>query len=98
MHVKELDLSGCRLRDFNDMFDHNKFPDLRTLNLNKNYLESLKGFGFCPKLRILTLSGNRIETLFAKPDNNNRPIGLLGLVSLEVLDVSFNSLNNLYGL
>lgn len=51
--VRELDLSQCKLRDFEDMFDESLMPHLRELNLANNYFTTLRGFGYCPKLRIL---------------------------------------------
>jgi hypothetical protein len=35
--IKELDLSSCRLRDFDNMFDESHYPNLRELNLSHNY-------------------------------------------------------------
>ena len=51
-----------------------------------------------PKLRILKIKSNRLETLFCKPNEDGYPRGLLGLPGLEVLDVSYNNLHDLYGL
>ena len=34
--IKELDLSSCKLRDFEDMFDQSQCPSLRELNLSHN--------------------------------------------------------------
>lgn len=51
--IKELDLSSCRLRDFDNMFDESLYPNLRDLNLSHNSLVTLRGFGYLPKLRVL---------------------------------------------
>ena len=96
--VKELDLSGCKLRDFDKMFDRDFCPNLRELNLSHNFFASLRGFGYLPHLRILRIKQNRIESLFCKPNEDGYPRGLFGLHGLEVLDVSSNSLNDLYGI
>jgi Leucine-rich repeat (LRR) protein len=96
--VKELDLSSCRLRDFDNMFDESLYPNLRDLNLSHNSLVTLRGFGYLPKLRILKIKANRLETLFCKPNDDGYPKGLFGLPGLEVLDVSYNNLHDLYGL
>ena len=53
--VKELDLAGCKLRDFERMFDRDFCPNLRELNLSGNCFNTLKGFGYLPQLRILKL-------------------------------------------
>lgn len=98
--LRELDLSSCKLRDFEDMFDSQTCPNLRDLNLSHNQMVSLKGLGYLPNLKILRLRDNRIETLFCKPsyaDKNFRR-GLFGLPGLELLDVSQNTLQYLYGL
>ena len=34
--VRELDLSNCRLKDFDNMFNEELFPSLKSLNLSKN--------------------------------------------------------------
>jgi Leucine-rich repeat (LRR) protein len=39
-----------------------------------------------------------LETLFCKPNDDGYPKGLFGLPGLEVLDVSYNNLHDLYGL
>lgn len=96
--LRELDISSCKLRDFDDMFDESKFPNLRELNLSHNNLVTLKGFGYLPKLKILTVSANKLETLISSPNDDGYPKGLLGLTGLEVLDISYNSITDLYGL
>lgn len=96
--VKELDLTGCKLRDFDRMFDRDFCPNLRELNLSHNCFTTLKGFGYLPQLRILKIKQNRLESLFCKLNDDGYPRGLFGLHGLEVLDVSHNSLHDLYGL
>lgn len=51
--LREIDLSNCKLRDFDDMFDENRFPALRELNVSQNFMQTLRGFGYLPKLKIL---------------------------------------------
>ena len=34
--IRDLDLSNCKLRDFEDMFDQSSCPNLRELNLSHN--------------------------------------------------------------
>lgn len=96
--LKELDISQCKLRDFDDMFDESKFPNLRELNISNNSMVTLRGFGYLPKLKILTVSANKLETLVWTPNDDGYPKGLLGLTGLEVLDISYNAITDLYGL
>lgn len=77
--IKDLDLSGCKLRDFDNMFDRESCPNLRELNLSHNFFASLKGFGYLPSLRILKIKQNRLESLFTKMNDDGYPRGLLGL-------------------
>lgn len=77
--IKELDLSSCRLRDFDNMFDESLYPHLRDLNLSHNSFVTLRGFGYLPKLKILKIKANRLETLFCKPNEDGYPKGLFGL-------------------
>jgi Leucine-rich repeat (LRR) protein len=53
--VRDLDLSNCKLRDFEDMFDNTKVPNLKELNLNGNLMSSMRCFGFLPGLKVLRL-------------------------------------------
>jgi len=96
--VKDLDLTGCKLRDFDKMFDRELFPNLRELNISHNFFASMRGFGFLPQLRILKIKQNRLESLFCQVNEDGYPRGLSGLHVLEVLDVSYYILHNLYGL
>ena len=88
--IRDLDLSNSKLRDFEDMFDNSKIPNLRDLNLTGNFMGSMRCFGFLPNLKILRLNQNRVQTLFVKPspENKNFRRGLFGMPALELLDVS----------
>jgi len=88
--IKELDLSSCRLRDFDNMFDESLYPNLRDLNLSHNSLVTLRGFGYLPKLRILKIKANRLETLFCKPNDDGYPKGLFGLPVFFHFNVKFS--------
>lgn len=83
--IKELDLSSCRLRDFDNMFDESLYPQLRDLTLSHNSLVTLRGFGYLPKLKSLTIKSNRLETLFCKPNEDGYPKGLSGLPVLLII-------------
>lgn len=95
--IQQLDLSNCKLRDFEDMFNSIQTPQLKELNLNNNNMTSLKCIGTLQSLKILRCRNNRLDTLHVKqPQNEKR--GLFGVQSIEVLDVSNNNLQYLYGL
>ena len=81
--IKILDLSNCKLRDFEDMFNCTQFPHLRDLNLSLNLFISLRPIGYLPHLRILNLSGNKIESLLIQ--NVNILESKIGLNGLHVL-------------
>jgi Leucine-rich repeat (LRR) protein len=83
--MRELDLSNCKLRDFEDMFDAVKIPNIRELNLNNNLMSSLRCLGFLPTLKILRLKSNKIETLYCKPNPEDKVFkkGLFGMPSIE---------------
>jgi len=97
--VRALDLSNCKLRDFDDMFTSQRFPHLRELNLGNNLFQSLRCIGSLPHLRLLNMTGNKIESLIIPNTNildNKR--GLNGLQNLEALDLSYNQLRDFNGL
>lgn len=93
----ELDLSNCRLKDFDEMFNHRAFPHLNELNLCGNEFTSVKMLGFLPGLKILILQSNRIETLFCSSDINI-PKGLNGCQNLDIIDLGKNCLKDFNGL
>lgn len=70
--VLELDLSSCKLKDFEDVFNSQYFPNLVELNLSSNLFASVKMIGILPKLKVLILNGNKIENLFV----GNEKLGL----------------------
>ncbi len=79
--VKILDLSNCKLRDFDDMFTAQKFPQLRELNIGNNLFQTLRCIGYMPHLRLLNMTGNKIDSLIVPNSNileNKR--GLNGLL------------------
>ena len=93
LEIRRLDLSDCKLRDFDNVFTESLFPLLQELKLNNNHLSTLKCFGPMPKLIRLYCSFNRLVTL-----QTEDKCGLRVLPSLEELDVSNNELQDLCGL
>lgn len=90
-NVQELDLSNCKLKDFEDIFNEQYFPNLAELNLSSNSFTSVKMLGFLPKLKVLILNSNKIETIFTNNDNGQR-IGINGCQVLKIL--IFKIINN----
>lgn len=88
--VQELDLTNCKLKDFEDIFNENYFPNLVELNLSLNLFITTKMLGFLPKLKILIMNSNKLETLFISQDLNGK-IGLNGCqVELKFLEKKNN--------
>ena len=92
----KLDLSGAKLRDFDEAFTSAQFPKLTDLNISENTLTSLNCFSAMPTIVQLNASRNKIDTLHCKDYQSYK--GLAGLQNLQILDVSFNSLQDLHGL
>ena len=82
--VIELDLSNCKLRDFEDVFQNTHFQVLAELNLSGNLFQSTRMLGFLPSLKILILNSNKIETLFCNSDINVKK----GLNGCQVIGAS----------
>ncbi|CAG9310144.1 unnamed protein product [Blepharisma stoltei] len=91
--IRVLDLSSAKLKSFDNVFNQELFPNLVELNLTDNHLVSLRCFGFMPRLAKLQLCKNKIESLSC-----NDAKGISALPNLEALDLSYNSLESLYGL
>eukprot|EP01017_Pseudomicrothorax_dubius_P006461 TRINITY_DN11840_c0_g1_i2.p1 TRINITY_DN11840_c0_g1~~TRINITY_DN11840_c0_g1_i2.p1 ORF type:complete len:395 (+),score=114.40 TRINITY_DN11840_c0_g1_i2:52-1236(+) len=104
--IQELDLSNCKIKDFEDIFVQSSFPSLKELNLSLNYFVSFRSFSFLPSLKILILHSNKLESFHTPIPNNptsqqeiaNFKKGLNGLQGLEILDVSNNQLKDFFGL
>ncbi|CAD8078760.1 unnamed protein product [Paramecium sonneborni] len=95
--ITELCLQNCELRDFDDVFNVQSFPQLVELDLSQNLFTSTKMLGFLPQLKILILASNKIETLLCPTDINQKK-GLNGCQQLQILDVSQNCLKEFNGL
>ena len=78
--VIELDLSSCQLKDSDRIFDEYTYHNLTELNLSANNFTSFKCIGCLPKLRVLTINANKLETLFVMQDNKDKLCGLTGLI------------------
>ncbi|CAK56731.1 unnamed protein product (macronuclear) [Paramecium tetraurelia] len=95
--ITELCLQNCELRDFEDVFNAQQFPQLVELDLSHNLFTSTKMLGFLPQLKILILASNKIDTLLYPNDINSKK-GLNGCQQLQILDISQNCLKEFNGL
>jgi len=75
-----LDLSSCNLRDFDNIFNNQKFPKIVEINLSGNFFTNLKCFGYLPTLKELTITDNRLASFEPLPDPKVRA----GLAALPV--------------
>mmetsp|Transcript_24462 Transcript_24462/g.61912 ORF Transcript_24462/g.61912 Transcript_24462/m.61912 type:complete len:537 (-) Transcript_24462:1523-3133(-) len=101
-HIRELDLSGNRIRDLGDCLDGALFCNLRVLNLDQNQLNSLKGLNSLTSLGVLRLNHNRIDTgpqVLASTRSEGGAVdlsyGLRNLAALEVLQLAYNNVQSL---
>eukprot|EP00854_Cymbomonas_tetramitiformis_P014094 gene14094-16667_t len=62
-HLRELDLSGFRIRDLGKVFQSEDFICLRELNLDNNHISDLSGLCFLTNLVALRCNHNRVEGL-----------------------------------
>lgn len=76
-NVQALDLTNCKLKDFEDIFNENYFPSLVELNIGLNFFTSTKVLGYLPKLKVLIMNANKLETLYLISDINSK-LGLNG--------------------
>ena len=92
-----LDLSGLNLKDEILMFDRKKYPNLKKLNLSKNFFTTLEIFGFLPELNELDLNCNSFNELVPK-----KYIKIFksrfNFSNLKILDISNNKLENINGI
>ncbi len=86
--VQELNLTNCKLKDFEDIFNENYFPNLVELNLSINLFATTKMLGYLPKLKILIINSNKLETLYVNADPNSK----LGLNGCQVILILFKIL------
>ena len=92
-----LDLSGLNLKDEILMFDRKKYPNLKNLNISKNFFTTLEIFGFLPELNELNLNCNLFTELVPK-----KYIKIFksrfNFSNLKNLDISKNKLENINGI
>ena len=98
LNIIELDLSNLKLKDGLNLFNKDKYPNLKKLNLSKNFFTSFEIFGILPELVELNLSGNTLSEIIPKKYKNTNINNRFNFTNLKILDISNNQLNNIYGI
>jgi len=98
----ELNLSNCKIKDLNNsnenFFNNETATTLKKLDLSRNLLTSFKIFGFLPNLVELYLNSNLFERIINKKEKQINQKGILGITNLETLEMSSNSISDLFGI
>lgn len=63
--VQTLNLSNCKLKDFDNIFSAQNFPKLEDLNIDNNFFSSLRIFSKMPQLKKLSMRQNRVDSLMS---------------------------------
>ena len=87
--VTELDLSHCKLKDFENIFHSNNFPKVKKMILNKNLFSNFKIFGNLPNLTHLYLNYNVFERIYNKLEKPLINKGILGLSVNKIFNLEF---------
>lgn len=98
--IKTMDLSRCKLRDFDSVFTSEKFPNVQEINLSGNFFTCFKNFRNIPNLKILILLDNRISSFEPIKDPKYK-IGLNAMpvsqmIIFRTLRCSISAKTNLY--
>ncbi|RLN72722.1 hypothetical protein BBJ28_00008178 [Nothophytophthora sp. Chile5] len=102
--IFEMDLSSCRIREVGGI-PGAMFVNIHEINLENNQISDISGLETLPKLRILNLNRNRIETLvptsshsvgYTLPDGNEGGgRGILACLNLEQLHLAYNQITDM---
>jgi len=88
--LRELDISGLRVRDAANCFQSPEFSGLQEINLDNNIVSDVQGFAHLPNLSVLRLGANRIGEgcrFDVNPYNSASPFA-----ALQVLQLGQNSI------
>ena len=79
-NLVEADLSNCKLKDLENVFNNNFFSKLKKLNVSKNMFSSFKIFGYMPTLIELNISYNLFDRILGKLEKPTIGKGVLGII------------------
>ena len=79
LEVRDLDLSNFKLKDLDNIFNLNTYPNLKKLNISRNIFSNFRIFGNVPNLQELYLNSNLFDKMFNKKDKAFPNKGILGL-------------------
>ena len=95
-NLLEIDLSSLKLKQENNLFNNNNFPNLQKLNLSKNKFKSLSIFGELPNLIDLNLNFNYISSFL--PEKIDLKSGVFGIQNVKYFQITNNGISNLNGI
>jgi Leucine-rich repeat (LRR) protein len=98
LNMINVELSNCKLKDFENIFNSNLYPMMKKLDLSRNFFTSMKIFGHLPNLIELYLNSNQFEKLFNKKEKQMPQKGLLGISNIEILEMCDNNLSDMTGI
>eukprot|EP00741_Cyanophora_paradoxa_P011210 tig00020554_g10830.t1 len=93
-HVRELDLSGCRIKEIAGCIAPDEFCNLRELNLDNNFVTDVAPLARLPCLAVLKLNHNRVDTAGGECSC----AGLGALVQIEALQLGHNLISSIAAL
>lgn len=91
--LRELDVSGLRIRDVANCFQAPEFNGLQEVNMDNNMMTDVQGFAHLPNLSVLRLGSNRIGegTRFdVNPYGSTPPFQ-----ALQVLQLGHNAISSI---
>jgi len=82
--IVEVDLSNCKLKDFENIFSSFSFPKVKKLNISRNMFSNFKIFGNCPYIYEINLSYNLFDKFMNKLEKTVPNKGLMGILVIIV--------------
>ncbi|UPR04217.1 leucine-rich repeat domain-contataining protein [Chloropicon primus] len=103
-HLRDLDISNLRLRDVCHAFSGGAFANLCEVNLDNNLLQNVDGLRTLPKLHVLRLNNNRLDSaIFCEHNDHDchhskKKLCDICFPQLEVLQLGGNQIHSVKGL